>query len=267
MIAVRSVSLICVALVALGASPVRAQDDVTAADRQAGRAAYGLGVRAANDGQWEVAREQFQRAYDLARAPVILFNLGGAQRRTGHLLAAEQSFARFLEDVTEGDGARHREAAQESLEEVREAIPTISLTVDRLQPGDRVALDDRDVDHTELADPLRVDPGRHRIEVWRGEVSLARADLELVEAERRDVHLEVPPPPPDPADVAVVAPAPDPIAPPPEEPGRVGLWVGVAVGAAVLVAGAVVLAVVLASGSSSPDPWQGNYPPGRLEVP
>ncbi|HVY47558.1 MAG TPA: hypothetical protein VHB21_16830, partial [Minicystis sp.] len=71
----------------------RAQD---AADVAAARDLFNEATRYAAAGQWELARDRYQRSLTLKRAAITMYSLGVAQQNTGRLVEALESFRAFL---------------------------------------------------------------------------------------------------------------------------------------------------------------------------
>jgi tetratricopeptide (TPR) repeat protein len=86
------------ALVVLVALPAlaRAQAPQPKRDEAAARAAYDAALYHYNLSEWDAAIAQFERAYELSRAPGLLFNIGQAQRLKGDEAAALSSYRAYL---------------------------------------------------------------------------------------------------------------------------------------------------------------------------
>src|ERR1041384_3814789 len=123
------------------------------------------GLKAAQDKNWEVARERFEQSYALDPRPLTLFNLAVAQEHPGKLLAARESYAAFLEQAPPGEHETFRKIARDAIPALDKAIPTLRIRATGLAASDVVEVDGQDAT-IDAAIPL--DPGSHTVAVRRG---------------------------------------------------------------------------------------------------
>lgn len=204
--------------------------------------------------RWEEARGLFEQAWELAPRPSILVNLGTAQRQSGQLVEARDSYRTFLERYpTHELAARTRD----SLAEVEALIPHVTIQVEGLRDGDEVFLDETPV--PALGTRFEANPGLRQVSLWRGGrmVQSVRVRVELEGDEEVFLHASEL----DPSQVAASATATetgtDPATPTTstsESHGDdTGLIVGLVIGAIVVVGAAVTVGVVLGT-QDSPRP-------------
>jgi hypothetical protein len=254
-------SLLVASIVVLCVSHASAQTaQPTDQDRAAALAMLQAGIQSAEDGDWESARVAFTRAYTLVASTRVLMNLAGAQRHTGRLRDARESYRRWLIDATDRDEA-YRPTVTQALGELESEIPRVTVSLAGASNGDVVQIDGGEI---EIGASVELDLGPHTAEVVRGASVIASESFSLALGERRDVELVVPSL--EPAAVAIVA-APhvslitqrehdDPFASP---------WVWVGIGAGVAVVLVVIIAVAVATSSSStPAPDMGTLGPFHL---
>jgi hypothetical protein len=146
------------------AGVVRADD--AAANKEL-RAAFERGLAHARSGQWASALAEFEACYRIAPRPSVLFNLAGAQLRTGHLLHAHANYHRIKSSKDPALTSAHRRAAEKQLKLIEERIPRLRVQIDGLGPDDRVLLDKTRLYPNELDMELWVDPGEHVLAVYR----------------------------------------------------------------------------------------------------
>lgn len=252
----RSVVIVGVALAALVSSSARAQDDdPSASEVSLARDLFRQGIEAAREERWEEARDAFQRSFDLAPRPLTLLNLAGAQVQTGRLVEGAEMYRRFLREVRRGRPARQRPAAQAALDAVEARIAYLRIEVEGISEGDAVTIDGEEIPLAALQVDFPVNPGTREIGITRDGETIVHRQVELGEAERRELRLEAPPRPPGTT------------RPGGETPGESSIlsspWLWVGVGAAVVAA--VVLVIVLSSGGTE-DPYSGNVPPGTWVI-
>jgi hypothetical protein len=223
---------------------------------------FDRGVAHAQAREWDEAREAFSRSYALAPRPSTLINLAGAERRSGRLVAALESYRLFLREAPAGEAAL-REEAEAAVGELAPRIARVEIEVRNLLSTDVVKLDDMELRAASLGAAVPVDPGVHRLEVVRDGVVLRERSFELAEGASDRVAIELPPPIED-------APALDsrpagPVDPIPEDDGTVfeSPWFWIVAG--VIVAGAAVGGWFLFRPVE--DPYVGNTSPGMVVNP
>jgi hypothetical protein len=153
------------------------------------------GLKAAQDKNWEVARERFEQSYALDPRPLTLFNLAVAQEHTDRLIEASASYAAFLEQPATRNSEPFRKLARDAIPALDRAIPTLQIRTSARLPDDAIELDGRPAT-TSAAIPL--DPGAHTVAVRRGRDPVAQRTVTLVRAAREEVEIVVPAPPPPP---------------------------------------------------------------------
>ncbi len=263
--------VIAPSILGLHAAPALAQDTPEARDVTVARQEFRAGIAAAQAGRWEEAREHFARSYALNPRRSALFNLAGAQARTGQLVAAAESYREYL-----GEDEERAEEARALLGELEARVPTLRLRV-TLADDDALTLDGEPLRRLLLASPIPVDPGAHRVAVTRGEAEVAAQSFEAVEGAAVEVALDVPPPPEPAAIPEVTLPPEQPRRSAPaaavavEDPAEVdgeggddvlgAWWLWTIVG--VVVAGAVVAGVAIAL-TPGPAPQSDGF--GDLEI-
>jgi tetratricopeptide (TPR) repeat protein len=175
----------------LGGGPASA----AAQDQQAVAAARQLfqtGLDAAADERWDDAIDAFDRSYRAAPRPVTLYNLAGAQASGGQLVAATESYRRFLHEATERRYASYRRTASTAVEDLAARLAFVTIEADGRGPEDAIRFDDQPWPAALLDVEAPVDPGPHTIEIVRASEVLDREEIELSEGERIRVSLEVP---------------------------------------------------------------------------
>jgi len=181
------------------------------------------GIRAARTKDWETARKKFEQSYAADPQPGTLFNLANAQDKTQKFVAARASYNLYLQRSRPGEDDTFRKVAVEMLSKLETKVATISITTTY---GNDVAieLDGRVLDPVELATPIAVDPGEHRLTVQKGSDVLQTRSIRATAGERIETSLSAPKLP-DPYTVkpaespVVVAPTPH-QTPPPKPHGR-----------------------------------------------
>lgn len=157
------------------------------------RALFDQGIAASDAGRYADAATFFERSLRLRPSPVALRNLAVAYRGVGRLLDAirafEQYFANPGSHATPEELARlHREysAIQGEVPELRFDVAPANATirVDGREPPDR-------------STALRIDPGRHVVEVSGDDFTPQHLDVVLARSEHRTFSARLQRLPPD----------------------------------------------------------------------
>ncbi|UJR86646.1 PEGA domain-containing protein [Sandaracinus amylolyticus] len=150
----------------------------TEAQRLEASAHFRRGVTLYEEGDYEAAMIEFQRAYDVLPTYNVLFNIGQTQLAMWHYVAALRAFEAYLEQGGERIDAERRAQVEEAIATLRGRTGTIALRVN--VDGAEIRVDEEEVGRAPLAEPLPVDVGRHVIEVrapehqpWRETITIA----------------------------------------------------------------------------------------------
>ena len=84
------------------------------------------GVTAAQQGNWELARDNFARSYQLEPRALTLFNLAVAQSHLGQLLAARASYQQFLASAS-NEAPKWSKLAADALAQLGKDIPKLHV--------------------------------------------------------------------------------------------------------------------------------------------
>jgi hypothetical protein len=223
--------------VSLAASTAYAQP-VTSATRASARLLAEEGIALSDKGDCAGAVEKLTRAHDMVRVSTLALYAGKCLKRLGRWVDAGEWYLTATRDEVEPGAPAAQRRAQEDAAAARAAllprIPTVELVLDVTAVGASVALDGRVLLPAEVGVPRPIDPGKHVVEVKRGEATATR-DLVVEESAHERVVLAL-----SGATTGPVAPS----ATPAEAPSP-GPWVVGGVGAAGLVVGAVAGVLVL----------------------
>ena len=203
---------------------VQAQPEAGRSDQERiarAEAAFRKGVAAFDAGSLEKALAHYRESYALWPRARTLLNLGLVTRKLGRLAEAANFFAQYLDDDA-ADAAR--------VPAVRKALGELDLELGRLTitlAGEgELTVDGLVVAEAELARPLRVVPGPHRLQqdAIQEEVEVTKGQELAVTVGKREVKPPPPPPPrPEPAAPTVEVRQRAPVA----TPRRWYLWTAV----------------------------------------
>ena len=252
--------LAALAIACAAGSVARAQEAASPSEMALARQEFVAGVEAARAGTWQSALVHFERSYALYAHPETLFNIAGAQRQLGELVAAAESYRRYLRSPE----PRGRVEAERALSEIVPALGAVELHLSGVSEGDRVLLDGQPVNRAVLSAELPVDPGSHVLTVERDSHELVREQFDVDRSQRLELRAVIPEPRPlvpTPAEAARRAPVQERAPYTQRDTGsRRGLRIALWTSAVVVVAGAVVGAVLLAR-RNEPTEAQGTLGP------
>ncbi|HEX3760716.1 MAG TPA: tetratricopeptide repeat protein [Kofleriaceae bacterium] len=178
------------------------------------------GVALFKDGKYAEALAEFERAYEIAPHPLVLYNIAGCHRQLSHYAEAVTYYRRFL---TEGKGAVSAErlsGAQAELDAILALVARVTVTVSPADDGATLTVDGSPLDHPEM--PLILPPGEHRLTAHAPGRPDAERSVRVASGDTVTIDLVIPAAPPAPAPVtggpsatALIAPrTPAPAEPP-----------------------------------------------------
>lgn len=263
----RRSSLVALALALLllagsvGVGPVHAQSD--ASETAAARELYAQGVEAAQAGELDQAIARFERSYALSPRDATLLNLAQVQERAGRVVAAIDSYRRFLARAEPEMLERHGDRARESIESLSPQVGRLEVVVFGARSSDEILLDGAPLARESLGLDLPVDPGRHEVSVRRGEARCGSEAREVAPGGRATIELRV--------FCAAVVSTPG----AGQGPGGSGgggddptPFIALGIAGGVVVAGAIIVGVVLSMPApAGPEPFVGNVGMGAWVIP
>jgi hypothetical protein len=169
--------LVAVGLLALPRSVHAQAPEPSAADRTAAQEAYRHALGLFDAGRHAEALVDFKRAYALAPAFRILYNMGLCHAALGDALAAVEAFSGYLRQ----GGARidSPRRAQVDAEIARLSKQLAWLTLEVVEPGAELRLDGAVVGEGPLTRELRLNAGRHAVEVRSADGTLKTQSVTL----------------------------------------------------------------------------------------
>ena len=129
-----------------------------------------LGYEMFEAGHYVEAAQAFRLAEGIFHAPTLVFAIGRAESKAGHLLAARELFQRVIAEKIGPTAPQEyvgaKESARTELAAVEARIGHLVITVNGGSGRSFVVrLDDADVARAGLDKPIDVDPGNHRVVV------------------------------------------------------------------------------------------------------
>ena len=155
-----------------------------------------LGYELFEAGHYVEAAQAFRLAEGIFHAPTLVFAIGRAESKTGHLLEARELFRRVIAEKIVPNAPREflgaQEAARSELAAVEARIPHVVITVNGAAGRSfGVRLDDVDVERSTLGQPIDVDPGAHRVVMTPDVGAEEKRTVTLVEGAREAVTIDL----------------------------------------------------------------------------
>jgi hypothetical protein len=119
------------------------------------------GVALFNEAKYAEALAEFQRAYEIAPHPLVLYNMAGCHRQLSHYAEAVNYYRRFLAEGKGVVAAARLTAAQSELDATLLLIARVTVTVSPAIDGTTVLLDGAPLDTSTM--PVILPPGEHRL--------------------------------------------------------------------------------------------------------
>lgn len=211
------------------ARPVNATPTPVVAEAEAlARELFARGVELHTLRRLPQALQYFERAHALHPDPRLLFTIGQVQYELGQYARAWLTLRAYLTGASSAPEERRRLVERQL---VALATETAELRVDVSVPGAEISVDGEPAGVSPRAEPIRLDPGSHRVVAKRAGFMASSSDVHLSRGESERVALRLLPPPP---------------APPSSDMLRTGMWT-VSAGCAVLALSAAVAARVSSS--------------------
>jgi hypothetical protein len=128
----------------------------------AARELFVEGSELSKQGDWEGARDRFERSMALKPAPITIYSLAVAQMNTGRLAESLEGFRAFLAEPAEPATEPYVEPARAAVAELEGRVSYIKLViVPAGLPGLAVRVDNVEVPPAALTIPRLVNPGTH----------------------------------------------------------------------------------------------------------
>lgn len=148
-------ALVLFALFALFASSAAAQEGPDP------RVLFQEGQAAYSAGDYDLALEKWQYAYELSQRAALLYNIAQAYSRLGRVSDEKAALEAFVE--AEGSPPELVSVATERLRSIESRIARTALRIEGAVVGAEVYIDGEHVGTLPLEGPIRVPPGRHRV--------------------------------------------------------------------------------------------------------
>lgn len=176
-------------MLGLAPSPVRAQ---SAADVAAARELFIEGSELSKEGQWEHARDRFERSLALKRSAITLYSLGVAQMNIGQHVEALESFRAFLAYPESETAEPYVGPAETAIERLERRVAKLDIRIEpRGIAGLTVMVDRVAIPPAALGVPRLVNAGKHIIRAEAPGYGSATTAVTVAEAQTAPVVLRL----------------------------------------------------------------------------
>jgi len=151
---------LCLGLAVLAPSlPVAAQPSPSS--KEEARSRYERGKQLYEEGAFDAALIEFQRAYDLAPSYKILYNIGQVHRQRNDYASALRVFERYLKEGGADIDAKRKAEVDKEIAQLKGRVATLQITTN--VPGAEILVDDEPVGKTPLPQGVLVNSGKRKI--------------------------------------------------------------------------------------------------------
>jgi Tetratricopeptide repeat len=163
------------------------------ADTALARELFVEGADFAKKGQWNEARQRYERALALKRAPRILYSLGIAYRNLRRFVEAIESYRAFLVEMDKVDDKPYEQPARDAIAELEKLVAKVDIKVFVPDRDAKLFLTIDGIIVPEAAHgyPRLVDPGRHTIAAKASGFREATQVVTVAEGEQTQVNLRL----------------------------------------------------------------------------
>lgn len=155
------------------------------------------GVTLYKEAKFAEALAEFERAYEIAPHPLVLYNIAGCHRELSNYAESVKYSKRFLEEGKGVVSKARLAAAQAELDSVLARIARVSVTVP--VEGAELIVDGVSLGTFPLDMPLILPPGEHRIVARADGYRDAERSMRLASGDELEVSLTLAERPPEPA--------------------------------------------------------------------
>lgn len=150
---------------------------------------YERGLKLYEDGAYDAARIELERAYELAPTYKLLYNIGIVRAQLSDFVGAVKNLERFLAEGGENVPPARRAEVTKLLAELRPRIARVNVTTN--VAGSDIFVDDTPVGKAPLSQPIEVNPGKRKISASKSGWIPASKSIDVGGSERANVSLEL----------------------------------------------------------------------------
>ncbi len=151
----------------------------------AAKEAYSSAKLLFNNADYAGALTKYGLAYDLAKDPRLLYNMGLCEKNMRHYARMQSLFLRYERESGSKLSAERKAAVDEALAAIRNLVSGVHVTANL--EGATVSVDGESVGTTPLGDPITLDLGKHTIVVSKAGFEPVTHVLEIAGSDEQSV--------------------------------------------------------------------------------
>lgn len=151
---------------------------------------FTAGVTLYKENKFSEALAEFQRAYEIAPHPLVLYNIAGCHRELSSYGDAVRFYRRFLEEGQEVVSKVRLDNAQRELDDILARIARVTVKLDE-PAGAELSLDGEPLGTMPLEMPLILPPGEHELSARLAGYREARRKVRVASGDELEVELEL----------------------------------------------------------------------------
>lgn len=168
-----------------------AQGAAKPAEQTEARTRYKKGLELYEEGAFEAALTELQRAYDLAPSYKILYNIALVYLQLNDHAGALRSFRKYLGDGGKKIDQKRRAEVEKEIGKLESRVATLELSVN--VEGAELSVDDLDVGETPLDQPLVVNAGKRKISASKSGYGTVTKVVVVAGGDKKQLSLELKP--------------------------------------------------------------------------
>lgn len=172
-----------------GAQQPKSNWQQTADNMAEARKHYDLGLKLYEDGNYEAARIEFERAFSIAPSYRILYNIGLAYRSLNNYVDALNAFEHYLQEGGSEIPKDRRDSVEKEIAELRPRIARVNVTTN--VPGAEISVDGVVVGKAPLAKPLAVNPGLRKITAGASGYLPVTKTITVASSEQTNIDIQI----------------------------------------------------------------------------
>lgn len=157
----RTLGAVALGVAVLAAAPVASADGPKPQEMAEARTRYKKGLELYQEGAFDAALIELQRAYDLAPSYKILYNIALVDLQLNDYAGALRAYRRYLDEGAKKLDAKRRAEVDKEIEKLVDRVANV--TVKANVEGAEVLVDDLKVGETPLSQPLVVNAGKRKL--------------------------------------------------------------------------------------------------------
>jgi hypothetical protein len=183
------------------------------------------GVALFKEGKFKEALAEFERAYEIAPHPLVLYNIAGCHRELSNYGDAIRFYERFLEEGKGQVPPARLNTAQTELDAILARIARVTIIIQG-PPYATLFLDGEQLGTMPIPMPLVLPPGEHKLVAKADGYKDAQRTLRVASGDEAEISLTLSEAPKDPEPVTITNPKPTTIAEPKAKRFSIGAGFG-----------------------------------------